>query len=232
MARPKTVEDNIILDLIEKYYLEKCGGNSAKLKLPDIADYIAKETNTSYKVTQLRRNSAAREYIDVLKDTVEQKQLSVVVTFKSLDIDNFLIKNRTKSSLKTALSELDSYYKTIADSAVELNRNSKEIQDRLTKIEKEKNLFQKELELAENKIQELKKELNQYRINNDALSTVVNTYVYPEIANKLLEKEGFLTNTNDVIIDIALEENIVTTNTDIFSESNVIQGLFDKYKGE
>jgi predicted nucleic acid-binding Zn-ribbon protein len=45
--------------------------------------------------------------------------------FKSLDIEDFLSTNRTPASLKRALSSLDNYYHTIADTSNVLNQSYK-----------------------------------------------------------------------------------------------------------
>ena len=78
---------------------------------------------------------------------------------------------------------------------------------------------------SENKkrIQELEKELKAYK-------SVVETYVYPEIANELLTKEGAIRQTDEIIKADSLENDIITATTDIKkiskSRSNVIEGLF------
>ena len=78
---------------------------------------------------------------------------------------------------------------------------------------------------SENKkrLQELEKELKAYK-------SVVETYVYPEIANELLAKEGAIRQTDEIIKADSLENDIITATTDIKkiskSRSNVIEGLF------
>ena len=231
MARPKMIEDELILKLIEKYYLTICNGKSKKLKIPDIAAYIRENANCpTYDATVLRRNKAAREYIDSIKSAGDEVALSIVTVFKSLDVETFLDTNRTRNSLKRSLSLLDNYYKTIADSAAELNGKAKVIQIKISKLEKDIEELKTDYEKQKNKNSILKTEISLLKTNNKALQNFVDTYVYPELANQLLVQEGYLSNTNDIIRKDAFDDNLVKTTTEIFSESNVIQGLFDKFK--
>ena len=231
MARPKMIEDQLILKLIDEYHLTKCDGKAEKLKIPNIAAYIREKANCpTYDATLLRRNEAAREYIDSMKSAGNQEALSVVTVYKSLDIETFLDTNRTRNALKQSLSGLDNYYKMVADSAAELNRKSKDSQRKISNLEKEITELKAENEKLKDKNSSLKAEKSRLSSDNEALLSVVNTYVYPELANQLLVQEGYLSKANDVIIKDALKENVVTADSEIFSESNVIQGLFDKFK--
>jgi len=231
MARPKMIDDQLVLKLVEEYYLTKCDGKTEKLKIPNIAAYIRENTNCpTYDATLLRRNKAAREYIDSLKCAGNQKALSIVTVFKGLDIDAFLDTNRTRNTLKQSLSKLDNYYKTVADSAVELNRKSKDSQRKISNLEKEVEELKTENEKLNNKNLALKNEISIFKTDNKALSSVVDTYIYPELANKLLVQEGYLSKTNDIIMEDPFEKNLITADTEIFSRSNVVQGLFNKFK--
>lgn len=231
MARPKMIEDHLILKLIEEYYLTKCDGKAEKLKIPDVAAFIREKANCpTYDATLLRRNKAAREYIDSMKGSGNQEALSVVTVYKSLDVETFLDTNRTRNALKQSLSGLDNYYKMVADSAAELNRKAKDSQSKISKLEKEIEEFKTENEKLKDKNSALKAEISRLSADNEALLKVVDTYVYPELANQILVQEGYLSNTSDVIIKDAFNENVVTADTEIFSESNVIQGLFNKFE--
>lgn len=231
MARPKKIEDQLILKLTEEYYLTKCDGKAKNLKLPALAAYIREKANCpTYEATALRKNKIAREYINSIMSASDQVALSIVTTFQSLDIEAFLDTNRTRNSLKQALSEHDSYYKTVADSATELNRKAKAIQSKISQLEKEIEELKTDNERLKDKNAALKTEMSLLNTSNKALKSVVDTYVYPELANHLLVQDGYLTNTNDVIMKDAFDENVVTADTKIFSESNVIQGLFNKFK--
>ena len=69
-------------------------------------------------------------------------------------------------------------------------------------------------------------------LNNElkACRSVIDTYIYPEIANELLAKEGAVRQTEGLLKEDTLENNLITSTTDITkatkSGSNVIKGLF------
>ena len=54
------------------------------------------------------------------------KNYETVITYKTIDPDNFIAKNRTPGSMKRALVEISQYYKKIANIAA-LAINKKQI---------------------------------------------------------------------------------------------------------
>ena len=76
-----------------------------------------------------------------------------------------------------------------------------------------------------------KTHLRELDIELNASRAVINTYIYPELANELLVKEGALRKTESPIKEGALENNLITATTDIRkttkSGSNIIKGLFN-----
>ena len=76
MARPKLIEDSVLLDIIKKYFDEECNNDTKKLKAAEITRYINRNGYPDYPVTTLRRTSIAMEYIEELKkelaDTAEK----------------------------------------------------------------------------------------------------------------------------------------------------------------
>ena len=83
----------------------------------------------------------------------------------------------------------------------------------------------------ENLVAQYKAEIKTLKVERKAYKTVVNTYVYPELANELLVKEGALRKTGTPLIEGALENNLITSTTNAKkkakSGSNVISGLFN-----
>lgn len=236
MARPKQIEDQVLLDLIKRYFNEVCNENPKKLKAVDIAKYINKNGYPDYPVTTLRRTPAAMEYIESLKKSLTDDAYIKLVSYQTIDAEQFLRQNRSHGQLVKALTELDCYYKTVADSAIiymdkyHVLYNKYETVKRENEVLTEKN---KELESLNKSYNGEKKTL---KFELEIYKSIVDTYVYPEIANELLIKEGALRKTKTPLKDNVLKDNIITPTTDIKkiaktakSESNVIQGLFDKF---
>lgn len=230
MARPKIIEDNVLLDLIKKYFNEECHNNIKKLKTAEIVKYINNNGYPDYPATTLRRTKVATDYIEELKKTIRDEHYTTSVSYQTIDAALLVDSNRSRDSLIKAISERDCYYKTIADSAAqsfERYNNLKKQYD----AEKEINasLTGKITELEEliikqkSTIKVLTNELN-------ASKSVIETYIYPEIANELLVKEGAIRKTDSFIKEASLDDHLITSTTDIRkttkSDSSVIEGLF------
>lgn len=210
MARPKQIEDDVLLDLIKKFFNDECRGNIKKLKASEIVKYINANGYPDYPATTLRRTPIAMKYIEELKATVVDEHYVTSVSYQTIDAALLVNTNRSRDTLIKAITDRDNYYKMIADSAAQtferyytLSRKydteviaRKKLEDTVSAL--------KELN-SENKkrIQELEKELKAYK-------SVVETYVYPEIANELLTKEGAIRQTDEIIKADSLENDIIT----------------------
>lgn len=233
MGKPKTIDDNRLLELISEYYKDVCNGNVYMLKLPRIAKYIASHGYPSYQVTTLRRNPAAREYIKSLLATKDSASVQDIVVYKPIDIEDFLNTNRTRSAQYTALSNLDSYYRTIADTSNALNQHCKALEKKCRKLSNElddANASIKTYAEDERNHRAVKKELVS---RNELLEDIVKNYVYPNIANELLRRDGDLVVEDTGINKEYLDKELVCPATNITkapefsSGSNVIRGLFE-----
>ncbi len=230
MARPKQIDDSKLLNLIERFFREECRGDSRKLKYEDIAKYIQKNGYPDYKATSLRRDTTAKTYIDNFKNQTKEATVTTVSTYKTLDVEEFINNNRTPDRLKRSLTELDAYYKSVADSAAQIfneyNTLLKKYEELKAALEESRNTQKDTEERSKDSHSEviaLKKEIK-------VLNSVINTYVYPEIANELLAKERVKMKTTGYIDKEKLDEHIITAETpvnDSKSGSKVIRGLFD-----
>ena len=117
MARPKKMEDEDMLALVQKFYIEKCRSNPAKLKIPAIGNYIR---SLGYDIDDflIRKNRIVREYINSTKNTQVQTAVTRVAAHRDIDVDAFLAHNSSPQALRKALIDRDNYYGVIADSAV------------------------------------------------------------------------------------------------------------------
>jgi hypothetical protein len=230
MARPKQIEDDVLLDLIKKFFNDECRGNIKKLKASEIVKYINANGYPDYPATTLRRTPIAMKYIEELKATVVDEHYVTSVSYQTIDAALLVNTNRSRDTLIKAITDRDNYYKMIADSAAQTferyNTLSRKYDTEVIARKKLEDTVSALKELnSENKkrIQELEKELKAYK-------SVVETYVYPEIANELLAKEGAIRQTDEIIKADSLENDIITATTDIKkiskSRSNVIEGLF------
>lgn len=239
MAKPKTIEDDVLINLIQKFYTEECYSNAAGLKLPRIAEYIAKNGYPTYTVTTLRRNTNARNYIDSLIES-STGNANILVTYKTLDVDTFLDNNRTRTALKRELTNLDAYYKSIADSASEISKKNRELSEKFQRTKTALTDVQAEAASLKQTIARLEQENKALKLQNKNLSDTVKDYVYDGIATELLVQDGELINADTKIDPEKLKNNIISAGTSIISEtkpapairsgSNVLKGIFEDFE--
>lgn len=219
MARRKHIEDVEIIEHFEKYLQEECSNNVSLFKIPRFGDYLRKNGFPSVADTTLRRNTSFREVLAERKAKYEEEEeeYRTVITYKTFDVDSFMATNRTPNAIRTGLSELNLYYKKVAEAALEFKNENEKLQD-----ENE--------ELKEQIQQLLQKETSRKALEteNIKLRALIKSSVYPEIANELLKEEGILQSEQQVITDEFMANNILTADSEINFHSNITNSKDDK----
>lgn len=219
MARRKHIEDVEIIEHFEKYLQEKCSNNITLFKIPRFGDYLRNNGFPSVADTTLRRNTGFREVLAERKAKYdeEEEEYRTVITYKTIDVDSFMATNRTPNAIRTGLSELNLYYKKVAEAALEFKNENEKLQD-----ENE--------ELKEQIQQLLQKETSRKALEteNIKLRALIKSSVYPEIANELLKEEGILQSEQQVITDEFMANNILTADSEINFHSNITNSKDDK----
>ena len=218
MARRKHIEDVEIIEHFEKYLQEECSNNVSLFKIPRFGDYLRKNGFPSVADTTLRRNTSFREVLAERKAKYnEEEEYRTVITYKTIDVDSFMATNRTPNAIRTGLSELNLYYKKVAEAALEFKNENEKLQD-----ENE--------ELKEQIQQLLQKETSRKALEteNIKLRALIKSSVYPEIANELLKEEGILQSEQQVITDEFMVNNILTADSEINFHSDTTNSKDDK----
>lgn len=245
MSRKKTIDDEKLIALIDKYYNEICIDSGKPIKLPEVATYVSTHGYPGYQVTTLRRNTLAREHIRQLQENSDAAKLSTLVAFQTLDINDFLEKHKTRASLVAALSARDSYYQMIARNAVTFNQAYKTIVG-------ERDYLKEQLEKAKQDLHlSMKKQSNSLEENKDLkkqivqLKKVIEHYVKAEVAKAIVENEGIAVFPSHGVSEETIEINSVSAATDIYPFSalesaplgnddvekhDVIQSLYDRFQ--
>ena len=114
----------------------------------------------------MRREKVAREHIEFLKQNKQEKQISFLVTHKTLDVNAFLANNETRPKLVEALTKLDNHYKTICDNALSIQAEAKSYKDTVDYYS----------EKADNYVEELKFQMSHqlYWKNKDCFFEILN----------------------------------------------------------
>lgn len=218
MARRKHIEDVEIIEHFEKYLQEECSNNVSLFKIPRFGDYLRKNGFPSVADTTLRRNTSFREVLAERKAKYdEEEEYRTVITYKTIDVDSFMATNRTPNAIRTGLSELNLYYKKVAEAALEFKNENVKLQDENEELKKQiQQLLQKETSRKALETENIK------------LSALIKSSVYPEIANELLKEEGILQSEQQVITDEFMVNNILTADSEINFHSDTTNSKDDK----
>lgn len=227
MGRKKIIGDEDLLRLIDEYYETVCVRDGKRLKLPAICTFIRENGYPEYQDYILRRNKPAVAHIEALRSSGEEMGASFLSAYKTLDVESFLTRNSGRKALTKALTELDRYYEAVSSRAVEVFQKNKKLEGKNSENMAELKKLSSRIADLENQIADQSEKLRDMKQENAAYKKVVDTYIYPEIANELLKKSGFLQNTQGIIKEEVLESEIIHSDTVVKSKSNVIQGLFD-----
>lgn len=228
MARSKKMEDEDMLALVQKFYIEKCRSNPAKLKIPAIGNYIR---SLGYDIDDflIRKNKIVREYIDSTKNTQVKTAVTRVAAHRDIDVDAFLAHNSSPQALRKALIDRDNYYGVIADSAVIIFKENETLGKKISELAKRVEELEERSMTAETSVAELSVENRGLKTMNRAYRKIIDTYVYPEIANELLKKEGILLNTGEYVDPVKTEEKVIRADDDIKDITNsVVKDLYDR----
>ncbi len=227
MARRAKIDSDTLINLIDQFYAEKCDGDAGLLKILQIGEYVRSK---GYDVADylIRRNEKAKVYIKKLKESTEEIHIYTVAVYRDMDLDAFLMKNNTKEKLKKALKERENYYREVTNSASYSFKENKRLNLQVKELNKQIIELKQELKTAVSKGVDIGSENRNYKSENLKLRKIIDTYVYPEIANQLLQQQGLMKNTAKIINSEVIENEIVTPETDINEiKSTVIKELFE-----
>lgn len=185
MARPKSFSEDEIIALINEYYLQY---PNMVIKASDLERYANTHGYLNFKAYSIRRCPKAKEYIDKINADNLVTLETTIVTWKQLDVDAFLNLNRSRIDLKNALIQRDNYYGEVCRSAGEFLKDRKRLEDKITRLKSEINDLKNQIaQLEQMKTNKINQYSQQMLLK---MKKVLDTYVYPDIANEILKKEG------------------------------------------
>jgi hypothetical protein len=234
MARPKSFKEDELIALINEYYLKY---PNMTIKVSDLERYANAHGHPEFKSHSIRRCPRAKQYIDQINASNQVTLETTIVTWRQLDVDAFLNLNRSRSDLKNALIQRDNYYGEVCRSAGEFLRDKKQLEAKITRMKSEINDLK-------NQVAELE-QMNTKRINRysqvmlSKMKKVLDTYVYPDIANEILKKEGLgslfglYVNPESVESEMITPESVleITSNQNISDEDDTVDSIQDLMGG-
>ena len=215
MARPRSFTEDELIALINEYYLEY---PNRMIKTSDLERYARTHGHPNFKAYSIRRCAKAKQYIDQINASNQVTLETTIITWKQLDVDAFLNLNRSRSDLKNALIQRDNYYGEVCRSAGEFLNERKRLEDKITRLKSEINDLK-------NQVTELKQmrtnQINRYsQVMLSKMKRVLDTYVYPDIANEILKKEGLDSLFSLYVNPDSVESEMITPESELVLENN------------
>lgn len=196
MARPKKTDSDELVAIVDSFFTTEAAGNPAKLKCSLLEEYAARIGKPA-KAYDFRRDEKVRLRIDELKALVRNENgmgIQLGNPYKSLDVEKIMRARRDPDELRTALGELDAYWRYVYESTLQMRRDSeKELSEKKQLKEQCESLLQ-EKEASQKKYAEARSEVRSLTVENRYLRKMLRTYLYPALANEILVEENQLKN--------------------------------------
>lgn len=214
MARPKSFSEEEIIALINEYYLKY---PNRMIKASDLERYARTHGRPNFKAYSIRRCPKAKQYIDKINADNQVTLVTTIATWSQLDVDAFLNLNRSRSDLKNALIQRDNYYGEVCRTAGEFLNDKNRLEAKITRM-------QSEIDDLKNQIAQLEQmktnKINQYSQQMLLkMKKVLDTYVYPDIANEILKKEGLDTLFGLYVNPASIESEMITPESELVFEN-------------
>jgi hypothetical protein len=226
MGRNKKITTQELIKYAEEYLIENPG---CKLTIPLLGNFIRSKTrHEDIHDYLIRRNHELRDYISKLNSSDRAAFHKTVVTFRALDIDQFIEHNRTKDKMRNALYQRDVYYMSVSTSAVAIIEDNKKLIEKNNRLQEYVDSLKAELCAKDKKVAKAITKEKDDTIKK--LKKIIDDYVYPDVANMLLQKEGVLEIVNEISCLKDIENHLIHPETDItkFKYSSVSK-LWDKF---
>lgn len=226
MARNKSIDSEELIRLLEEYRSEHY---NKMIKIPDFGAYIR---GRGYDVQDytIRRDNKFREYLEKVNKEKEEELYNDLVTYQTIDAEAFIKTNGTRDKMKKALENRDAYYAKIAVNAMKAIEDKRKAQAELDKTKKEI----EELEGRLNKVQ-AKMDDEKLREKDEIirkLKGILTEYIYPDVANAFLEKEGILDVVNEIVSGEQLKNVTMDADTNINKfKHDSVNKLMDGFEG-
>ena len=210
MARPKKIDSDDLVAIVESFFREEVAGNPTKLKCSLLEKYAIK-LGKSVKAYDFRRDTKVRQRIAELKELVRHEAgigIQFGNPYKNLDIVRIMQVRQNPDELRTVLGELDAYWQYIYENTLQIRRNAESDLKEKRELKEKNELLLQEKDLLQKNLTASKSEIRELIIENRYLKRMLRTYLYPAIANDILADEKQLTNP-DTEVTAQVKETLI-----------------------
>ncbi|MDO4615204.1 MAG: hypothetical protein Q4B15_06195 [Lachnospiraceae bacterium] len=204
MPRPKSIETDELLSLLHEYSM---GISGVTITIPRFGDFVRSKGH-NIKNHTLRRNAALKAALTRINQETDSLILKDLVTYRKLDVEAFLAQHRTLPDLREAIRIRDSYYESIAARGASAIRKNKEL---LTQIEE----LTKKCSELDRQLSEVTAALSQKSVAIDGLREILDSYVYPSVANTLMAEMGLAEVVNEIVDKEVVDSKTLLPDTNI-----------------
>lgn len=210
MARPKKTDSDELLAIVDSYFTTEAAGNSSKLKCSLLEEYAAR-LGKQIRAYDFRRDEKVRQRIEELKALVKNENgmgIQLGNPYKSLDVAGIMKARQDPDELRTVLGELDSYWRHIYESTLEIRRDAETVASQKKSLEEELAALLNEKEALQKSHVDSRSEIRRLTIENRYLRKMLRTYLYPALANEILADENQLKDPDTEVTPLAKERMV------------------------
>jgi len=190
-----------MLRVLDSFY--ETHGDASKLKYKSLETHAAL-LGVDAKEYDFRRDDAVKRRISELMGLREAFGASLA--YKTLDADALIYANPTRASLKAALSGLDSSWRAVYERAVVLSTENTALLSKNHSIMRDADMLRVENESLEGSINELRRQAAALLAENRYLRAALESWLYPDVANEILRREGVVETSSFIATNTAMEE--------------------------
>lgn len=194
MARPRKNDSNELIRLIDEYFSSEAAGDPSKLKSSLLEKYAYAHGVTA-KAYDFRRDPEVQAHISYLKKLVSDERGSSIVgegSYKTLDIRSLIRKYKDPEELISVLSEMDEYWKNVYDACQSADAELTGCRKQLSALHDELKALKENASSHSAEIRSLKSENYRLLVENRYLRSMLRTYLYPALADTILQEEHVL----------------------------------------
>lgn len=221
MARPRKNDSNDLIRLIDEYFSSEAAGDPSRLKSSLLEKY-ASDHGVAAKAYDFRRDPEVQAHISYLKKLVSNEGEASIIrgdSYKTLDIRSLIQKYRDTDDLISVLYEMDTYWKNVYDAAQSANNELENCRKHLSSLKQELDVLKKSNAESSAVMRSRKVENYRLTIENRYLRSMLRTYLYPALANKILQEEHVAQCGTESLTPIAETDLVDGTFPSSFSEA-------------
>jgi len=207
LARPRKMNSEELVRIVNAYFTTEAAGNPALLKCSLLGKY-ADKVGSKAKAYDFRRDEQVRKRINELKEIVAKESCIVGgkgCAYKSLDISRILSVRHCPEELARVLGDIDQGWKKVYEQAVRSNALVTDFQIEIKNLRDERERITEALEISERHNKDLQTEKRRIVAENRYLRKMLKTYLYPALANEILSQEEQIQNPDTQVTEKAKE---------------------------